>query len=100
VHVLEEVKVIKLGLKLVSLEENFSCTPKKPSMEGYNKYDETIYPFKILLEESLKQQRNEMMVNFVQILCQLPTRNTSTSSGGTVPFKVYIRGRLFVSKRK
>jgi hypothetical protein len=31
----------ELGLKLVSLEEKFSRTPKKPSMEGEKKYDGT-----------------------------------------------------------
>jgi hypothetical protein len=34
------------------------------------------------------QQRNEMMDIFVQILQQLPTGNTSSSSGRTAPFKV------------
>jgi hypothetical protein len=37
-------------------------------MEGENKYDGTGYPFKMFLEESLTQQRNEMMDSFVQIL--------------------------------
>jgi hypothetical protein len=58
----------ELGLELVSLEDNFSCTPKKPSMEGKNKYDGTGDLFKMLLEESLERQRNEMMDNFAQIL--------------------------------
>jgi hypothetical protein len=44
----------ELGLKLVSFEDNFSHTPKKPSMVGENKYDRTEDPFKMLLEESLK----------------------------------------------
>jgi hypothetical protein len=77
-----------LGLELVSLEENFSHTPKEPSMVGENKYDEIRDPFKMLLEESLEQQKNEMMEIFAQILQQLLTRDTSTSSGGTTPFKV------------
>jgi hypothetical protein len=80
----------ELGLELVSLEENFSRTPKKPSMVGENKYDGTRDPFKMLLEESLERQRNEMMDNFAQILRRLPTSDTSTSSGGTTPFKVQI----------
>jgi hypothetical protein len=33
-------------------------------MVGENKYDGTIYPFKLLIEESLTQQRNEMMDSF------------------------------------
>ena len=49
-------------------------------------------PNKLLLEEALMQQRNEMMDNFSQILCQLPTTSdASTSSGhsGSMPpFKV------------
>jgi hypothetical protein len=44
----------ELGLKPVSLEETFSHTPKKPSMEGENKYEGILYPFKMLLKESLK----------------------------------------------
>jgi hypothetical protein len=47
-------------------------------------------PFKLLLEESLVRQRNEMMDNFVQILRQLPTGDASSSSGGATPFKVHI----------
>jgi hypothetical protein len=45
-------------------------------------------PFKLLLEESLTRQRNEMMDNFAQILRRLPTSDTSSSSdhfGGTPP---------------
>jgi hypothetical protein len=48
------------------------------------------YPFKMLLEEDLTQQRNEMMDSFAQILRQLPTGDTSSSSGGATPFKVQI----------
>jgi hypothetical protein len=80
----------ELGLELVSLEENFSHTPKKPSMVGEKKYDGTGDPFKMFLEESLERQRNEMMDNFAQILRRLPTSDTSSSSGGTAPFKVHI----------
>jgi hypothetical protein len=36
------------------------------------------------------QQRNEMMDSFAQILRWLPTGNTSSSNGGTAPFKVQI----------
>jgi hypothetical protein len=42
----------------------------------------------MLLEESLEKKRNEMMDNFAQILRPLPTRDTSTSSRGSTPFKV------------
>jgi hypothetical protein len=58
----------ELGLELVSLEEKISRTPKQPLMEGEKKYDGTGDPFKMFLEESLMQRRNEMMESFVQIL--------------------------------
>ena len=77
----------ELGLKLVSIEEKISRMPKRPPMAGENKYDGTRVPFKLLIEESITQQRNEMMDNFVQILRRLPTCDTS-SSGGIAPFKV------------
>jgi hypothetical protein len=57
-----------LGLELVSLEDKSSRTPKRPLMEGEKKDDGTGDPFKLLIEESLTQQRNEMMDNFVQVL--------------------------------
>jgi hypothetical protein len=59
-------------------------------MVGEKKYDRTRDPFKMFLEESLTQQRNEMMDSFVQILRRLPTGGTSSSSGGITPFKVQI----------
>jgi hypothetical protein len=51
----------ELGLELVSLEEKRSLMPKQPLMEGENKYDGTGYPFKLLIEKSLMQERNEMI---------------------------------------
>jgi hypothetical protein len=80
----------ELGLELVSLEEKSSRTPKRPLMAGENKYDGTGDPFKLLIEESLTQQRNEMMDSFMQILRRLPTGDASSSSGGATPFKVQI----------
>ena len=59
-------------------------------MVGENKYDGTIYPFKLLIEESLTQQRNEMMDSFTQILQWPQTGDASSSSRGDVPFKVKI----------
>jgi hypothetical protein len=53
-----------LGLELVSLEDKISRTPKRPLMEGEKKDDGTRYPFKLLIEEALMQQRNAMMDNF------------------------------------
>jgi hypothetical protein len=58
----------ELGLELVSLEDKISRMPKRPLMEGEKKYDRTGDPFKMFLEESLMQHRNEMMDSFVQIL--------------------------------
>jgi hypothetical protein len=40
----------KLGLELVSLEENRSCMPKKPSMEAEKKNGEAKYSINMLLE--------------------------------------------------
>jgi hypothetical protein len=45
----------ELGLKLVSLEEKRSCTPKRPSMVGEKKDDGVGDPFKLFLKESLAQ---------------------------------------------
>jgi hypothetical protein len=59
-------------------------------MEGEKKYEGTGDPFKMLLKESLTQQRNEMMDTFVKILWRLPTGNASSSNGGVAPFKVQI----------
>jgi hypothetical protein len=79
-----------LGLELVSLEDKNSRTPKRPLMEGEKKDDGTGDPFKLLIEESLTQQRNEMMDSFAQILRQLPTGDASSSNGGATPLKVQI----------
>jgi hypothetical protein len=80
----------ELGLELVSLEDKISRMPKKPLMAGENKDNGTRDPFKMFLEESLMQQRKEMMDSFAQILRQLPTSKTSSSNGGATPFKVQI----------
>jgi hypothetical protein len=80
----------ELGLELVSLEERRSRMPKRPPMEGENKDDNTGDPFKLLIEKSLMQQRNEMMDSFTQILRRLPTSDASSSNGGVAPFKVQI----------
>jgi hypothetical protein len=80
----------ELGLELVSLEDKISHTPKRPLMAGEKKDDGTRDPFKMLVEEALTQQRNEMMDIFMQILRQLPTCDTSSSNGGVTHFKVQI----------
>jgi hypothetical protein len=44
----------ELDLELVSLEENCSRTPNKPSMVGEKKDNGTGDPFKVFLEEALE----------------------------------------------
>jgi hypothetical protein len=83
-----------LGLELVSLEDNYSRTLKKPSMVEKNKNDGAKDFINLLLEQSLTRQRDEMMENFSHILQRLPiAMGTSSSSHhfrGTSPFKVQV----------
>jgi hypothetical protein len=94
VHVPDRSEYSKLGLELVSLEDNLSHTPKKPSMVEEKKNDGADDPINLLLEQALMRQRDEMMENFSHILQRLPiTVGTSSSSdhfGGTSPFKVQV----------
>jgi hypothetical protein len=60
------------------------------SWEMKKKYDGARGPFKILLEESLARQRNEILDNLAQILQRLPTGESSSSSGHATPFKVQV----------
>jgi uncharacterized iron-regulated protein len=62
-----------LVLKLVSFEEKISRMHKQPIMVGEKKDNRTRDPFKMLLEEAITQQRNEMMDSFAQTLQWLPT---------------------------
>jgi hypothetical protein len=57
-----------LGLELVSIEDNLSLMPKKPSMVEENKNDGEDDPIILLLEQALRRQRDEMMENFSHIL--------------------------------
>jgi hypothetical protein len=57
-------------------------------MAGEKTYDGIGDPFKMFLEESLMQHRNEMMDSFAQILWRLPTGDSSSSNGGDAPFNV------------
>jgi hypothetical protein len=57
-------------------------------MGNENKEDGARDPFKMFLEESLARKRNEIMDNFAQILCQLPTGEKSSSSCRATPFNV------------
>jgi hypothetical protein len=90
----------KLGLELVSLEDNRSRTPKKPSMVEENKNDEVDDPIKLLLEKALMQQRDKMMENFSHILQLLPIATCTSSSnnhfGGTSPLKVQVNFDILV----
>jgi hypothetical protein len=84
----------KLSLKLVSLEENCSRTPKKTSIEVEKKNDREKYYTNLLLEQTLVRYRDEMMENFAHILQFLPISIDTYSSrghfGGTSPFKLEV----------
>jgi hypothetical protein len=90
----------KLGLDLVSLEDNRSCTSKKPSMVEEKKNDGANDPINLLLEQALMRQRDEMMENFSHILKCLPIESGASSSsdhfGGTSPFKVPVNFDILV----
>jgi hypothetical protein len=86
----------ELGLELVSLEDKISHTPKRPLIAGEKKYDGTGDHFKLLIEEALTQQRNEMMDSFTQILRRLPKGDASSSSEGTTLFKVQINFNITI----
>jgi hypothetical protein len=53
VHVPTRSEYSKLGLELVSLEDNFSHTPKKPSMAEAKKNDRAQDFINLLLEQDL-----------------------------------------------
>ena len=84
----------KLGLEFVSLEDNFSHTPKKPSMAEEKKNDRAGDYINMLLEKDLTRQRDKMMENFSHILQCLLIKTCMPSSsghfGGTSPFKVQV----------
>jgi hypothetical protein len=58
----------ELGLELVSLEDNRSLLPKKPTMKKVKRDDGAWDHINLLLEESLTRQQDEMMEIFSQIL--------------------------------
>ena len=90
----------QLGLELVSLEDNHSRTPNKPSMAAENKNDGEEDYINLLLEKSLTRQRDEMMEKFSHILQHLPiiesTYSSSDHFGGTSPFKVQLNVDIHV----
>jgi hypothetical protein len=59
-------------------------------MGDEKKYARAGDPIKMLLEEALARQRNEMMENFAQILRRLATKEASSSSSHANPFKVQV----------
>jgi hypothetical protein len=90
----------KLGLELVSLEDNRSLTPKKPSMVAENKNGRAENSINILLEQALMQKRDEMMDNFSHVLQCMSIETSASSSrdhfGGTSPFKVQFNFDILV----
>jgi hypothetical protein len=89
-----------LGLELVSLEDNRSRMPKKPSIAKEKKNDGAKDYINMLLEQALTRQRDEMMKNFSHILQRLPIATDASSSsnhyGGTSPFKVQVNFDILV----
>jgi hypothetical protein len=71
----------KLGLEIVSLEENCSHTPKKPSMAKEKKNNGLEDSINMLLEQALTRQRDKMMENFSHILKRMSITSMSSSSG-------------------
>jgi hypothetical protein len=61
----------KLGLELVSLEDNLSHTPKKPSMAEEKKNNGVDDPISLFLEQALMRQRDKMMEIFSHIIQRL-----------------------------
>jgi hypothetical protein len=83
---------IKLGVEIIYLEENSSCTPKKPSTVEEKKRDGVEDSINLFLEQALTRQRDEMMEIFSHILQCLWIKtgvySSSKNFGGTSPFKV------------
>jgi hypothetical protein len=86
----------KLGLEIVSLEENFSRTPKKPSMAEEKKIDGADDPINLLLEQALTRQRDEMMENFSHILQRLPIIEAHLHQAATLEAPLLSRYRLIL----
>jgi hypothetical protein len=84
----------KLGIDLVSIEDNCSRMSKKPSMVEENKNDREDDSINLLLEQALMRQRDKMMENFSHILQCLPIKtgvySSSDHAGSTSLFKVQV----------
>jgi hypothetical protein len=91
---------IKLGFELVSLEDNRSRFPKKPSMAEENKNGGVEDYINLFLEQALARQRDEMIDNFSHILQRLSIATCTSSSsdhfGGTSPFKVKVKFYILI----
>jgi hypothetical protein len=79
-----------LGLEPVEPLQDQPHRARKQPMGGEKKDDGAGDSFKMFLKESLARERNEMMDNFSQILWQLPTGDTYSSSIHATPFKVQV----------
>jgi hypothetical protein len=86
----------KLGLELVSLEDNRSRMPKKPSMVEEKKNDGADDPINLLLEQALTRQRDEMMENFSHILQRLPIATVHLHQTTTLEAPLLSRYRLIL----
>jgi hypothetical protein len=86
----------KLGLELVSLEENHSRMPKKPSMVVEKKNDRAKYSINLLLEQALARQRDEMMENFSHILQHLPIEKVHLHQATTLEEPLPSRYKLIL----
>jgi hypothetical protein len=91
---------LSMDLELVSLGDNRSCTPKKPSMAEEKINNGLENSINLFLEQSLTQQRDEMMENFSQILRHLPIKadvfSLRSHFRGTTPFKVHTNFDILV----
>jgi hypothetical protein len=86
----------KLGLELVSLEENRSRTPKKPSMVEEKKNDRANDSINLLLEQALTRQRDKMMENFSHILQRLSDNNRHLHQVTTLEAPLLSRYKLIL----
>jgi hypothetical protein len=80
----------KLGLEPIEPLQDQLPRARQQPMGDKKKDDGAGDPFKMLFEEALVRQRNEMMDNFAQILQLLPTGDASSSSIHATPFKVQV----------
>ena len=84
----------ELGIPLTEPLKDGPRRARRPHMAEETRDDRAGDPIKLLLEEALTRQRNEMMDNFAQILCRLPTTSDASTSSGhsgsAPPFKVQV----------